>query len=137
MKMVTLREWFRWFTEETGEPVVKIAFDYDRVYDVTDPAVQDVLDIDFDDFFGEVEATPFIAWSRSFVLWPDDVDGLESLRWIPQTPEAHLSCLPTDLDPSCGDARTSVGADRDYSEPCRSGLRDAEEMARWQRRYIF
>ena len=46
----------------------------------------DGLDTEFDDGFGCAEGLPFTAWTKSWVLFPLEYDGAESVGRAPRNP---------------------------------------------------
>jgi len=98
------REWFANFTEQTGETPSQIVFGFSEWHDYRVeewPEINDnrmwwwdeipasVLDRRFDAGYGSTDSPNLCAWSKSFVLFSDDYDGSEELRWLPRHPVAH------------------------------------------------
>ncbi len=103
--MVTLREWFDTFTAETGErpESIVLAWGWSPAagwpdlpegvvsYDELEMAV---LDHKFSDDYGGTGSPDLCAWSSSWVLFSDQYDGSETLRWVPRSPVVHTPIRP-------------------------------------------
>ena len=110
--MTTLRKWFDRFTEETGEKVEVVCFGGGRWYGSEDEPRQGwpaypvnvatpvdlidaaVFDRDFDAGFGGNESPNLCAWSASYVVFSDNYDGAEDIRWVPRNPSDHTPARP-------------------------------------------
>ena len=105
--MMTIRTWFERFAETTGERVETIAVGSGSTCSVDAPEVRDVLDLEFNEKWGQGESTPFVAWSPSFVLFVEEYDGFECIRWVPRSPTAHIN-TPCIEENGGGDVRLSI-----------------------------
>jgi hypothetical protein len=104
--MVTLREWFDDFEKATGERPIAVKFGWgDRDYRSEEwpplPSgvalfirLDAVLDHEFDDDYGGNESPNLCAWSDNWVLFSDNYDGSESLRWVPRFMVDHDPIRP-------------------------------------------
>jgi hypothetical protein len=122
----TLRNWFSEFTKATGDAVlyVQMYTEYEHEYndksginewneDEEKPwsyipylstfsfenLPDEVLDYEFSADFGRADAPPVIAWSENYVIYIDEYDGAESLRWIPRFPNVFKVKNPWDTFP--------------------------------------
>ena len=122
----TLRNWFAEFTKATGDEVLHVQmyteneFEYNYKANINDWGEDDpkpwsiapylsifsfenlpdeVLDYQFSADFGSADAPPVIAWSENYVLYIDEYDGAESLRWIPRFPYVLKLKNPWDTFP--------------------------------------
>jgi hypothetical protein len=105
----TLRKWFDEFTEATGEKPDFIVFGPDpyadevgwadvglpprgvvTLFDVS----ADYLDVEFEDGYGSTESPDLCAWSPSWVVFSQEYDGSEALRWVPRNPQDHTPIRP-------------------------------------------
>ena len=105
---VTLRGWFDEFNRQTGELNAHVCFGWgwyeDAMVDWPSVPVKvvlavgdvpaDVLDHRFSDGFGGNDSPNLCAWSPSWVLFSDNYDGAESLRWVPRNPADHDPIRP-------------------------------------------
>ena len=48
---------------------------------------KEILDYKFDPGFGSATAPPLLAWSKSYVIFINEHDGSQELKWIPRFPE--------------------------------------------------
>lgn len=123
----TLRNWFKEFTNRTGEDVMHVQMytenehEYNYKAGINQHAEEwrteepkswsiapymstfsfenlpdEVLDYEFSANFGSADAPPVIAWSENYVLYIDEYDGAESLRWIPRFPQRLVLNDPWD-----------------------------------------
>lgn len=109
----SIRGWFDEFTARTGEKVTHVCLSWGDSWRTTDdyytsrwgdisqgvalpfdevPAA--TLDAKFDDGFGGNESPNLCAWSENWVLFSDDYDGAESIRWVPRSPRDHEPVRP-------------------------------------------
>ena len=104
---ISLREWFDHFTQVTGEtPTHIVMADYasfgptNQWKDAPVGLVEwgdvaaSILDVPFDDGFGGNRSPNLCAWSPSWVIFSDNYDGSEELRWVPRHPVDHDPIRP-------------------------------------------
>jgi hypothetical protein len=100
----TLREWFDYFTEQTGEQIETVqlvASGYrwreqmegwpELPTPATPVADADFLDTEFDAGFGGEECPMVYGWSPSFVLYKHEYDGSESPMWARRNPPTEVT----------------------------------------------
>ena len=104
--MSTLREWFGGFVRHTGELPDSVVLSWGDWgvreewpelpvgvvrFEALSP---DVLGQGFDAGFGGNESPNLCAWSHSWVIFSDNYDGSEHLRWVPRSPTPHEPIRP-------------------------------------------
>ena len=113
METATIRIWFDRFSKATEELVThvqmyadtKAEYDSCAEYDLDggkewavapfgtvfsyESIPDELLDYEFSVGWGRPMAPCLIAWSDSFVIYIEEFDGLQNIRWVPRFPEQY------------------------------------------------